>query len=85
MVAELSGFRWSGANLKIGSIYVALIGAIFLGWYWVPRWIVQPLGALFTVGAAIFSLREISTLVPAERMPGPLRPIARIFRGSDRK
>jgi PST family polysaccharide transporter len=79
IVAWLSGFRWSGANLKIGLVYIVVIGSIFLGWYWLPRWIVQPVGALLTIGAGIFSMRQICTLVPADKMPPLVRRIAQAF------
>ena len=69
IVRAVSGFRWTVANKQIGLLYGALIAAVFVGWYWLPRWTLMVGGAGVTLLAGIVSLKRLCTLLPLERLP----------------
>lgn len=80
IVRSLSGFRWSTANQRLGLLYVALVAALFVGWYLVPHWVAAVGGALMTLLAGIHSLKRLCRLVSLERLPGPVRRLLVLFR-----
>jgi enterobacterial common antigen flippase len=69
IVRSSSGFRWSAANKKVGLLYGALIGVVFVGWYFLPQALVVGGGAGMTLLAGIYSLKRLCTLVPRHRLP----------------
>ncbi|MGO8925732.1 MAG: O-antigen translocase [Limisphaerales bacterium] len=80
IVRSVSGFRWSAANKRIGLIYAAMIAAVFIGWYFLPRVVVVVGGALAALGAGVYSLRTLCTLVPLERMPPAVKRLLKLLR-----
>jgi O-antigen/teichoic acid export membrane protein len=72
VVRRISGFRWSRENVKLGTIFVGVIAAVFCGLYLLPSWLATSLGVLSTAATGLYSARALASLVPADAMPGPL-------------
>lgn len=75
IVRRLTGFRWAATNVKIGLCYIPLIGLVFAGFHLFSFWIATGLGLVISLAVSAYSVRVILTLVPAERIPTPLRSI----------
>ena len=80
IVRWLSRFRWSVANKRLGLLYLALVAALFVGWYLVPLWMAVGSGALMTLLAGVHSLKRLCHLVSLERLPEPVRRMLVLFR-----
>ena len=80
IVRQLSGFRWSAANLQIGLLFLPAIGLVFCGFHWLPFWLATTVGALATVLSGVYSVRVLVSLVSLDRIPGPIRRVLTLFR-----
>jgi enterobacterial common antigen flippase len=80
VVRRLSGFRWSAANRQLALLFLPVIAAVFISWYFLPRPATMVLGALFTLLTGIYSARTLCRLVPLERFPKPVQKIILFFR-----
>lgn len=80
IVRRLSGFRWSAANRQLAFLFVPLVAAVFVGWYFLPRNAAVILGAAVTLLTSIYSLKTLCTLVPMERFPWPVQKMLLFFR-----
>jgi len=80
VVRRLSGFRWSGANLRLAAIFAPGIAAVFAGWYFLPYMAIAIIGVLLTLLAGIYSLKTLCALVPLERLPRLAQRIIVLFR-----
>jgi PST family polysaccharide transporter len=75
VVRRLTGFRWSVANLRIGSLFLASIAVVFCGFQLLPMWVATGIGTLTAVASAVFSLRVICSLVSLEAAPAFVRTV----------
>jgi antigen flippase len=69
IIGRLSGFRWSGANLRVMALIAPLTVAIFVSSY-----VLSPTGAMIFGGAVtammgIYSVRTLCSLIPFEKFP----------------
>lgn len=80
VVYGLSGFRWSGANKRMGVFFVSLIAAVFGGFYMLPLWWAVCLGSVATLFGGAYSVRVLCTFVPWDRVPRPLQRVLVRFR-----
>jgi len=80
IVRSVSGFRWSPENKRLGLLDVALVTALFAGWYVLPHWIVFAGGAVATLLSGIHSLRRLCRLVPLGRFPQPVQRLLMFLR-----
>jgi enterobacterial common antigen flippase len=80
VVRRLSGFRWSGANLRLAAIFTPGIAAVFVSWYFLPHVATAVLGVTLTLLTGVYSLKTLCTLVPLKRFPGPVQKIILFFR-----
>lgn len=62
---RLSGFRWSGANLCLGLLFIPTAAGVFWGFANLSQWPAFALGAVATSVAGIFSLSRLIRLFPA--------------------
>jgi enterobacterial common antigen flippase len=69
IVRSMTGFRWSAANKEIGLLYGVVTGAVFVGWYYLPRPLMVMSGSGITLLAGVYSLKKLCRLVPLERLP----------------
>jgi PST family polysaccharide transporter len=76
VVRRISGFRWSAENKRLSCWLLPLIGAVFCGFHALPFWAATAFGTLAMLFSGIYSVRRVCSLVPLERLPGPLRRLA---------
>lgn len=72
---RISGFRWTGENLRGGSLYLGGIAVVFCGFYLLPSLVAMAVGTACTILYGALSLRRMSRMVSWERIPAPLRKI----------
>jgi PST family polysaccharide transporter len=80
IVRRLSGFRWSAANRRLALIFLPVVTLVFVSRYFLPNPAVVAVGSLLTLAVGIYSLKILSTLVPLERFPEPLRKMLPYFK-----
>jgi enterobacterial common antigen flippase len=80
VVSRLSGFRWSAENIRIGVLFIALIGAVFCGSYMLPALASTCLGLIAALVSGIYSIHVLLTLFSFSQLPLPLRQLANMFR-----
>jgi antigen flippase len=62
IASRLSGFRWSGENVKTGLILLSLIGVVFGGFYILPFYLAVCLGTAAAVLTSACSIRVLINL-----------------------
>jgi antigen flippase len=70
---RLTGFRWSAANLRIGSIFLVLSALIFGATFVLPFWQATALGSVAVIVSGVCSLKMLIELLPPETLPRPIR------------
>jgi antigen flippase len=80
IVRRLTGFTWSPANLRLGALFLPLIGMVFLCCLMLPFWPATGIGFVASAASTIYSLRTLCRLVPLDRMPRFLRAALALFR-----
>jgi len=75
LVRRLSGFRWSVANRQLALVFLPLVGLVFVSRIFIPYPAAIVLGVLLTLATGIYSVKVLTTLIPLERFPGPVRKI----------
>ena len=80
IVRLLTGFRWSGANLKTGLIFLILIAVAFCGPYVAPSAWATVLGTALTALSGAYSLHTLLTLLSADAIPQRLGRLLARFR-----
>jgi enterobacterial common antigen flippase len=76
VVHRISLFQWSAMNIKVGLLFLSLIGLTFGGFYLLPRFWPTLIGTLLMLLACVFSIRTLLGLVSVERVP---RTLLRLF------
>lgn len=75
---RMTGFRWSGENLRAGLFFVLAVASAFVAQRVLPQWPALAFGAFLTLASAWFCVRTLLTLSAAEdRFPG-IRPLLRL-------
>lgn len=69
IVRQLTGFRWSSANIQTSSLFLALIAVIFCSFYILPPLVAMGTGALAVVLSGIYSLQAILNLISPGQLP----------------
>jgi PST family polysaccharide transporter len=75
IVHRLSGFAWSAENRKTGLLYVLSIAAVFGGLQVLPVFWATAIGVLATALSALYSFRVLTTLIPWDEIPQPVRKL----------
>lgn len=73
---RLTGFRWSQENARLGALFVASIGLVFIGFAALPHAVALAAGALVTVASSAWALRRLARLVPHEQLPRQVQRLA---------
>jgi enterobacterial common antigen flippase len=73
IVRRLSGFVWSAANRRLGSVFAPLITGVFLSWYVLLRPAALVFGATAVLASSIYSLKHLSSLVTHDQLPASLQ------------
>jgi PST family polysaccharide transporter len=76
---SLGGFRWTGANLKLTSLVIAM-AILIMAVESIQPWVAYLVGGLATFAFSIFSLRRLCTMVDNPTA----RQIARLMRVTDK-
>jgi PST family polysaccharide transporter len=71
----LTGFRWSRACLRTGTLFLVSIAVVFASFHELPLAAATMLGGVATVASAFYSVVLLVRLVPPEEVPGPVRRI----------
>jgi enterobacterial common antigen flippase len=79
VVNWLSGFHWSAANKRTGLLFLALITAVFCGFYVLPFFLACCLGTFAALVSGAYSIQVLSTLISWEQIPGPVRRLLALF------
>jgi PST family polysaccharide transporter len=69
IVRQLTGFRWSIANLQTSSLFLALIAVIFCSFYVLPPLLAMGVGTLAVVLSGVYSLQVILNLISPSQLP----------------
>jgi len=75
---RLTGFRWSGANLRAGVLFVTVIGVVFSGFRLLDETLALTLGIVATAVSAAYSLHVLRRLVAPARVPRRLSWLLKI-------
>jgi antigen flippase len=80
VMRSLTGFRWSAANRKTGSIWLIVLTVVFALPYALPEIPAMIIGLLMAFAAGVYSLRRVLNLLPPERVPRAVVKVARLLR-----
>lgn len=80
IVRRLSGFRWTGANIKTASCSFAMIAAVFIGLRVLPPAAAISFGILATIASSYVSIRILVHLVAPDRLPRPIASFLQLGR-----
>jgi antigen flippase len=69
IVRQLTGFRWSSANIHTSFLFLALIAVVFCSFYIFPPWLAMGVGALAVVLSSVYSLQVILSLISPDQLP----------------
>jgi enterobacterial common antigen flippase len=73
---RLTGFRWSRDNMRVGALFVASIGSVFIAFAALPPALALGAGAVVTAAGSAWSLRRLACLVPPDQLPRQVRGAA---------
>jgi enterobacterial common antigen flippase len=83
IVRQLTGFRWSTANIQTSFFYLALIAVVFSSFYVFPSLLTIGIGILATVLSAFYSIRVLVRFIPTDRIPRQVLRLLTWFRLTD--
>ena len=75
IVRRMTGLRWSSCSRLTAAIFLPLIFGVFSGFLALPNPFAVALGILATLVSGLYSLHTVSTLLPAEQLPSPVRTV----------
>jgi enterobacterial common antigen flippase len=84
IVRRMTGFAWSRQNLGEIAILVGLVGAVFVGFLWLPPMAATILAAAAALASGLHSLRTLSGLIDREPLPAGLRRVLVMLRMAQR-
>ena len=73
IIRQLSGFKWSSTNKKIGVLFIVLTTAEFCGFHTLPPYWATGLGVLVFVISGLYSIHILLDLIPLDQMLQPLQ------------
>lgn len=79
IIRQLSGFRWSAANRRLGLVFAPLVAAAFLAFNFLPRLFAMIFGCGIIIFAGVYSLKELHKLIPADRLPQMTQKAFKLF------
>lgn len=74
VVRQLSGFRWSPANLKLGMLFLPAAGLTFCSFSFFSFWVATAIGFAAVVLSGIYSLWALLKICPEDVLPAVIRP-----------
>jgi PST family polysaccharide transporter len=76
VVRRLTGFRWSSHNVRTGTLFLALITLVFVGFYRLSPALATAVGLVAVAVSVTYSAWILVTLVPLGELPAPIRRLA---------
>jgi PST family polysaccharide transporter len=77
---QLSGFRWSTTNVRIGLLFISILILIFLSFYGLSYRLAMAVGILALVASLVYSMRSLVSLVSLNVLPRPILRVLEWFR-----
>ena len=74
LVRQLSGFRWSASNIRLGLFFLPATGLVFGGFMILPVWSATAIGLAVTLLCGVYSLRVLAQLLPMDWVPSSIKP-----------
>src|SRR5947209_6174477 len=56
---QLSGFRWSATNIKIGVLFISILALIFLSFYGLAYLLAMAIGIFALLASGVYSIRSL--------------------------
>ena len=78
ILKPLTGFQWTGQNVRTGLLFLGAIVAVFAMFYVLPFVVATWLGAGATAACTFYSLYVLTHLLPRERIPVQIRRLLRM-------
>lgn len=69
IVRQLSGFRWSNANIQTSFLFLALIAVVFCSYYALPFLLAMGVGTLAVLLSGVYSIQVFLNLISINRIP----------------
>lgn len=69
IVAKVSGYRWSVANIQCSVIFLALIAGVFYSYYVLPLLFSLLVGIIALLFSSLYSIQTLINLVSLEKLP----------------
>ncbi|MGH8490345.1 MAG: O-antigen translocase [Gammaproteobacteria bacterium] len=79
IVRPLSGFRWSAANKRTGTLFLSLIAVVFCGFYVLPPLVATGVGGVAVCLSGVYSIRVLLSLFSPDRIPRPVQRLLARF------
>lgn len=73
IVRQLSGFRWSAANVRLSLLLLPLAAFVFALVQVTSSWLATSIGTGVTLIAGLYCLHALARLLPPEALPAPIR------------
>ncbi|MGO4706483.1 O-antigen translocase [Microvirga sp. 2MCAF38] len=73
IVRRISGFRWSATNLRLGIVFLPMVGAVFCAFSFLSFWPATSIGLAAVVLSGLYSLRSLLKFCPPHLLPAPIR------------
>jgi PST family polysaccharide transporter len=80
VVRQVSGFRWSASNRRLGFVFVPLAIFVFYDDIFLPRMLELPVDIAITLLTGVYSLKKVCTLISLKRFPHIVQKLLRFFR-----
>ena len=77
---QLSGFRWSATNIKIGVLFISILVMIFVSFYGLTYLLAVAVGIFALLASGVYSIRSLLSLVSLNVVPRPILRLLEWFR-----
>lgn len=71
----LTGFRWAPENLRVGCLFVGVVGLVFGGFLFVSAHIAYMVGSIALIASTVYCVRGVGGLVEHDQLPQKLRKL----------
>jgi antigen flippase len=80
IVRQLSGFRWSDTNIKVGLCFLSIIAFVFCSFYELSQVLAMMVGIVSLLASSAYSIRSLLNLVSLNLIPRPILRLLGWFR-----
>lgn len=72
LVTQISGFRWSQQNRRLGLLTIVVVACVFMGFYVLPEPAAMGVGLVAATVSGAYTVRTLLKLVSVARIPAPV-------------